>query len=312
MPTDRQTRATAPLHTARIELAAAGADFMEAHLSETEDGCWSLWRDTERGAAAIECYCVSAQEAADRMAAMRAILDERIPQGAVAASIAEIRNEDWAESWKRFFHSERLSERIWVKPSWETCPALPRDIVVELDPGMSFGTGQHATTRSCLQLLDAAAAAGNPSSLSVLDVGCGSGILAIAAAKLGFGRVVAVDNDPVAVEIARTNARINGVGKRLEIFAADLEEDSLPSGFDLVMANILAGTLIANAGKLAGLLKPDRFSRLILSGILASQAGETLAAFAPLGLQPVRPASSECASPALVSGEWSTLHLARP
>lgn len=286
---------------------------MEAYLSEAEDGCWSLWRNAEQGVAAIECYCVSAQDAADRMAAMRTLIQERVPQGAVAASIAELQNEDWAESWKRFFHSERLSGRIWVKPTWETCPALPGDIVVELDPGMSFGTGQHATTRSCLQLLDAAAAAGNPSSLAVLDVGCGSGILAIAAARLGFGRVVAVDNDPVAVEIARTNARLNGVGSTLEIFAADLEKDSMPTGFDLVMANILAGTLIANADKLAGLLKPSRSSRLILSGILTSQAGEVLAAYAPHGLGPVRQGADEhTSSPALVAGEWTTLHLARP
>jgi len=285
MPAERQSRSTASLYAARIELSGTGADFMEAYLSETEDGCWALWRDSEKGAAAIECYGASDEEAAGRVAAMTAILRERAPVGIEATSVSELPPENWAETWKRFFHAERLTPRIWVKPSWEACPAPPGEVVVELDPGMSFGTGQHGTTRACLQMLDARAAEGTPAALAVLDVGCGSGILAIAAAKLGFRRTVAVDNDPVAVEIARTNARLNGVADAVEILQADLETAPLPSGFDLVIANILAGTLIANAGTLAAALKPGPGSRLILSGLLATEADEVLAAFAPLGLR---------------------------
>jgi len=177
---------------------------------------------------------------------------------------------DWAEHWKRFHRPAVIGDRLYVRPPWAPAPVRGalQDLVIE--PGQAFGTGSHSTTRLSLELLLALPADG-----SFADLGCGSGILAIAAAKLGFGPVVAVDSDPLAVEATVANARRNAVAlARVEL--ADLRTDEL-SAANTVAANLTQPLLLRLAERFAG-----RASALIVSGLLDQQAGEVANAFAPL------------------------------
>jgi ribosomal protein L11 methyltransferase len=163
----------------------------------------------------------------------------------------------------------RFGRRLWVCPVGED-PAQTDAVVVHLDPGLAFGTGTHATTALCLQWLDAHPPAG----LSVIDYGCGSGILAIAAYKLGAQSIVAVDIDPQALQATRENALRNQINARLSVmFPQDLDAGPV----DVVLANILANPLIEHAAALAGLVKQGGY--LVLTGILAEQADEVMTAY---------------------------------
>ncbi len=180
----------------------------------------------------------------------------------------EVADQDWVRATQSQFGPIAIGEGFWIVPSW--CEPPQRDaIVLELDPGLAFGTGSHPTTRLCLEWLREAVSGGE----SVLDYGCGSGILAIAAAKLGAGSVVGTDIDPHALAASQANARANGVEARL------VPPDRLPAGgSDLVVANILAGPLVLLAPALAARTKPG--GRIALSGILDAQADEVVAAYA--------------------------------
>lgn len=181
--------------------------------------------------------------------------------------VARLAEEEWAEAWKRFFHVQKVGERIVVKPSWREYRARPTEVVLELDPGMAFGTGLHPTTRLCLVACERLVRAG----MRVLDVGTGSGILAIAAAKLGAASVVALDVDSVAVQVARRNCSMNGLGERIQVLHGSLER--LPAdamgGFDLVLANITASVLVDLARGLRDALAPGGL--LVASGIIAER-----------------------------------------
>ena len=150
-----------------------------------------------------------------------------------------MRNEDWENSWKEFFHGFRVGKRIVIRPSWEEVVSNEDDVVVCIDPDKAFGTGQHTTTRFCLELLEWELI---PNS-RVLDAGCGSGILSIAAALLGAGKVFGIDNDEMAVEIARENIAINDVEGQVGIVWGDLEglEATAEVDFDLIVANLTDG-----------------------------------------------------------------------
>jgi ribosomal protein L11 methyltransferase len=211
--------------------------------------------------------------------------------------VEQVRQEDWAEGWKQHFQAVRIGRRLVVKPTWEAFAAGPDDVVVELDPGMAFGTGTHGTTRLCLEAL-AALFDGPAPPRAVLDVGTGSGILAIAAAALGAERVLACDIDPEACRVAAENARHNKVADRIEVSDRRLEE--LPGGFDLVLANILAEENIRLAPALVGRMAAG--ASLILSGILQSREAAVAAAFASHPLAPPVITRSE---------EWSCLHYRR-
>ena len=182
-----------------------------------------------------------------------------------------VSDHEWAESWKKTYSPQRIG-RVVVVPSWTEEAIQPGEVAVRLDPGMAFGTGLHPTTRGCLLAMQEL----EPMPRSILDVGCGSGILAIAALMLGAGRARCYDTDPVAVDAATANARLNGVSDRLEVRPGTLPDE--PAGrFDLVLANLVAGVLVDLSGRLARHLAAD--GRLVASGIVAPRAGEVVEAF---------------------------------
>jgi ribosomal protein L11 methyltransferase len=225
----------------------------------------------------IKAYLPDEATARKTVAAIQQLLDDLVPadrHGAHSvAVVTPVHQEDWANSWKEHFKPTRLGERLIVAPTWEPCSAEPGDLVIRLDPGMAFGTGTHATTRLCLQALEQILASGPAA--NTLDVGCGSGILAIAAALLGSDPVVAIDIDPVAAEVTIENARLNGVE---ELVAASVTPLQMVSGrFDIVVANILAEDLARMAGELAAKVAAGGW--LVLSGILNEKESVVTSAF---------------------------------
>jgi len=200
------------------------------------------------------------------------------------AAVEAVPARDWGEEWKRGLGPVSVG-RVFLRPSWVEARPPPGAAEVVLDPGMAFGTGTHPTTGLCLEAVDAFLAA-RPGA-SVLDVGTGSGILAIAAAKLGAGRVVGIDDDPVAVEVARENAERNGAAVDVRIDPAG----ALRGRFDLVVANILANVLVALAPAIAARTAPG--GEVVLAGVLAPQEGEVADAYRRQGLSPLPGARRE-------------------
>ncbi len=178
----------------------------------------------------------------------------------------------WEREWLKDFHSMRFGRRLWIVPNHESPPEDPEAVVVRLDPGLAFGTGTHPSTALCLTWLDSRLSA----DATVIDYGCGSGVLAIAAARLGARVAHGFDIDPQALIATRDNADANDVSDRVPVHDATA---ALPRGVDLVMANILAGTLVELAPELCGYLAPG--GQIILAGILKQQVHEVRAGFAP-------------------------------
>lgn len=184
------------------------------------------------------------------------------------ADIARVEDDDWVRRSQAQFEALRVGPRLWIGASWHV-PPPDVQAVVRIDPGLAFGTGSHPSTRLCLLFLERIVAGGE----RVLDYGCGSGILAIAAAKLGAAHVDAVDIDPQSIEVTRSNARDNAV-----VVSACLPAELAAGRYDIVVANILAQPLIALAGELASRTAPG--GRIALAGILSSQADEVAATYA--------------------------------
>ena len=183
----------------------------------------------------------------------------------VGYKVEQLEDKDWVREWMDHFHPMQFGERLWICPSWRDVPN-PDAVNVMLDPGLAFGTGTHPTTALCLQWLDGLDLAGK----TVVDFGCGSGILGIAALKLGAARVIGIDIDPQAIQASRDNAARNGVADQIELYLpADQPQDVEA---DVVVANILAGPLRELAPLIAGHGKPG--SLMALSGVLESQAPE--------------------------------------
>jgi ribosomal protein L11 methyltransferase len=205
--------------------------------------------------------------------------------------LAEVPDQDWSETWKAGLEAFAVGP-VFVRPSWIDAAPPPGAVEVVLDPGMAFGTGTHPTTALCLAALADALRPG----ARVLDVGTGSGLLAVAAAKLGAREVVGSDDDPVALDVARENAERNGV--RLALTGEPPAR--IGGAFEVVVANILANTLVALAPELAPRVAPG--GTLLLSGILAGQEDEVRAAYLAQGL---------AAAPGREDGEWRLVVLRR-
>jgi ribosomal protein L11 methyltransferase len=188
-----------------------------------------------------------------------------------------VKAENWQSSWKRFIKPRRVGKSFWVTPPWVSPPKLRRRHVITIEPGMAFGTGTHATTRGCLEFLEQVAESLQGRKYSALDVGTGAGILAIALVKLGATRVWAIDNDPVALQVAHENINLNGVADKVQLSARSLPE--IRKRFAVVVANLTAETILDLAGGLERKVAARGF--LILSGILQQKAGAVTRRFTP-------------------------------
>ena len=189
-----------------------------------------------------------------------------------------VHEEDWANSWKQYYKPIKTGEKLVIVPEWETYDPADGEIVVLMDPGMAFGTGTHETTRLCAMLLEKYVRPGD----RMLDVGCGSGILAICAAKLGAGSCFACDIDPVAVRIAGENAALNQTAQ-VETGVSDLlaQAKKAPGGYHVCCANIVADVIIRLSPDSGGFMEPDGV--LIVSGIITERAEETVSALKAAG-----------------------------
>lgn len=247
------------------DAGAAAVTFQDAQdqpLYEPAPGSTPLWEHTE----------VTGLFPADTdMGALKVQLQQRYGKQFANWHIQPLEEKDWARAWMDDFHPMQFGKRLWICPGWHT-PPQPDAVNILLDPGLAFGTGTHPTTALCLEWLDAHP----PAELNVIDYGCGSGILSLAAAKLGAMQVQAIDNDPQALQATCDNADRNRLKEKIAVF---LPEESYPAPCDLLIANILASPLINLATRLSELVTPG--GTIILSGILADQATEVTEAYKP-------------------------------
>lgn len=219
---------------------------------------------------------------------IRGALDELRGNQEIVVSLDWIDDEDWVDSWKLHFRPLHVGGRLWVVPPWERRP--DREPAVVIEPGMAFGTGGHETTALCLDGVVELVKGGE----SVLDLGCGSGVLGIAAKRLGAGRTLLTDNDPVAVKVAQENAAENGA----DVEVAETPVEELDERFELVLANILASTLIELAEPVRRTVAPG--GHLLVSGIKVEQENEVRRVYEGLGLR------HEATS---IKGEWVMIHM---
>lgn len=229
----------------------------------------------------VKCYLPEGGEVESALAAIAGYLtgegaaypDFRI----LPPTVALLKEEDWANSWKENFKPTRIGERLVIMPSWETFVDTEGDIILELDPGMAFGTGTHATTRLCLELLEKLVyrESAFKHNRDVLDVGCGSGVLGIAAALFGAEKVDAIDIDPIAITVTAENTAINGVTGIVTASETPLAE--LSGQYAIVLANILAEALVKMSSLLTEKIAAGGF--LVLSGILTEREEFVIAGF---------------------------------
>ncbi|KAF1053950.1 MAG: Ribosomal protein L11 methyltransferase [Stenotrophomonas maltophilia] len=250
---------------ALLEVGAVSVTFMDAEdqpIFEPDLGTTPLWTNTHL----LALFEADTDEAA-LLAHLRLLTQADLPEH----QIERIEDQDWERSWMDNFQPMRFGRRLWIVPSWHEAPE-PEAVNLLLDPGLAFGTGTHPTTALCLEWLDGQALEGE----QVLDFGCGSGILAIAALLLGARQAVGTDIDPQALEASRENASRNGI--EAAKFPVYLPADLPAEPADAVVANILAGPLVSLASQIGSLVRSG--GRLALSGILAEQAEEVRAAYA--------------------------------
>lgn len=247
------------------------------------------------GSVSVYCGAPRARAMVLRGAVQKAINEAQPMREAgyrARVSLKKVRREDWAESWKKHFKPLKIGRSLLIKPSWSRVKLLPGQQCVVLDPGLSFGTGQHPTTEFCLRQLEkrAKSAGGmgdkkSKGALSFLDVGTGTGILAISAAKLGYGPVEAFDFDPVSVKVARENADGNGIEDKIKFWRGDLKKmaSKTRQQYDVICANVEFDVLKSEHAKIIHRLKPQGI--LILAGILKKQFPAILETYARAGLK---------------------------
>jgi ribosomal protein L11 methyltransferase len=263
VPRAHSGRAEALLETLGA-LSVTLEDAADQPLLEPKPGETPLWDTT---------VVTGLFDAAVDTGTLNRALDQGMDGLASEIRVDTLEDQPWERAWMDHFHPMRFGKRLWICPHGQSLPEdAVEPVVLHLDPGLAFGTGTHPTTALCLEWLDGTNLRGK----SVVDFGCGSGVLGIAALLLGARQVFAVDHDPQAVRATLDNARDNGVADRL---TACLPGAAPGEVADLVLANILAGTLIELAGPLCDSVKPG--GALVLSGILDDQADAVAAAFSP-------------------------------
>ncbi len=244
------------------------------------------WEDREGGASHVTVYATTGEAGRAAFEQLTDLTQEWREYGVELTDLEyfELKKEDWSEVWKKYFNIIEVAPNLAIKPSWLEFTPKPGQAVVHIDPGMSFGTGQHATTLYCLEVL--AHLAGTPNVEKVLDAGCGSGILAIAAAHLGYRPIDAFDFDPDAVRVAEENLELNGVTGKIRLWVDDATTYAAPAGgYDLACVNILGHILKANAPRIIGWVRPGGY--LALAGILNAEFDDLATAFTAAGAEEI-------------------------
>jgi len=266
------------------EAEDAVAEMLTTHVAPGP----SAYTDVETGVTTVSAYATSppANIAATKAVLRLALKDLKsfgVNVGSTRLNIIKLPRENWANSWRRHFSALEIGTTLLVKPSWIKRKLRPGQKLVILDPGLSFGTGQHPTTGFCLR--EIVRATGRSQAKSFLDIGTGSGILAIAAAKLGYAPVRAFDFDPQCVKVSHANARTNRVANKIRITRADLTRLPLRSAerYDVVCANLLANLLIAERDRILARVKPGGV--LVIAGILKREFVEVQTVYEAAGWQ---------------------------
>ena len=270
----------------KIDIPSENAEDVSVHLIDLGSN-GVITQDKESDKTSLTA-CFPSEEALYKTAEIKNHLDNLGLKYDITSK--DLKDTDWETNWKKFFKPEKVTDRIVVKPTWEDYESKGSEIVIEIDPKMAFGTGTHQTTKGCLKLIEEAVSRGNI--LSMLDVGTGSGILAIAAAKLGIPKTIAIDTDKEALKVANENISLNKVENYVRTAAITI--DRIAVRFNLAAANITADEIV----KLSSYLKDriDKGDYLILSGILTSQKEAIRDSFKDLALEKE-----------LIDGEWVSL-----
>lgn len=307
MPDWIEIRATGPGESKDIAstiLISLGSPGVQEDASQTIAGklvSHSLWEDETKEdedtspERVLKAYLPSGEQAALSAA------KEGLARIGWVLETSLLKDADWSEKWKKGLRPIKVRQSgaaVTVKPTWTKLKRSPGEILIDIDPGMAFGTGSHSTTKMCLKAILRLAKGGKlPKGPSILDVGTGTGVLAIAAVKLGFKKAVGTDIDKVALKVARKNLRQNKASFTL----SSKDPSAIPGSFDLVVANILAGELKKLANALNGKIKPGGY--LVLSGILDHESGSVEADFSALGLKKAF---------SLAEKEWVALVFGKP
>lgn len=280
--------ATEPVANIFHDLGASGVVIEDPELinSYRSSGTWEycdLPEETDTETVTVKAYLPVDNELDDKLRLFEQQINKLahhdIDKGAGLIRWREVHDEDWANAWKEHFHPVKIGERIVIKPTWRTYEADPADLIIELDPGMAFGTGTHHTTAMCIGMLEEVVEPGQV----VFDVGTGSGILAIAAAKLGAASVSAIDLDAVAVKVAEENVAANKVEDVVSVSHGDLLT-GVTGQADLIVANIIADIIIRVLPDVPGRLKDGGV--FISGGIIAERLPDVTEAILACGLTP--------------------------
>ena len=269
------------------EAGASGVVMEDPEIvnSYIDAGFWDyseVMREEQTEVVTVKAYFPVDEDLEKRLCALEEQVKNLAEQGELdcgpcTVSWNEVQDEDWSENWKQYFHTEKIGEAIVIKPAWEEYAAQAGDIVIDLDPSNAFGTGTHPTTALCIRALESMVKKG----MRVFDVGTGSGVLAIAAAKLGAGEVVAMDYDRTAVTAAQANVERNHVGDLVSTGQSDLWA-AFQGKADLVVANIIADIVICLLDGLKEHLDPR--GKLLASGIITERVADVAAAALEHGL----------------------------
>ena len=289
----------------KVEIPVGGVEEADTVMLELGVEGWTLLEDVIAQRAWVVGIFPTRVEAMERWAELQPRLPMK-PKG--EETIRVMADADWRDSYKAHFKAWRFGRLHWV-PVWErgSYRLAPGDEVLWLDPGLAFGTGNHETTRLCVERLTAlearmAVGGQNVAGISVIDAGCGSGILALSAAKLGFGDILGFDNDPEAVHVSKENAELNALNGRIDFLVGDLVTGLAGRTADVVLANILADVLIRFSPELIQAVAPG--GTLILSGILAAENSQVRAAYGR--------AAPGWGMDHRMMAEWSDVMLTRP
>jgi ribosomal protein L11 methyltransferase len=271
-----------------ISTTAEAEDAVGDLLQSLSGQAASSYTDVETGTVSVSVFLRQPAERLRRTLedGLARVRSSGLRLGPGRVRVQRLRPQNWAESWKRHFKPLRIGGALLIKPGWSKCPARRGQVVVTLDPGLSFGTGQHPTTAFCLAQLVRRRHPGVAQSF--LDLGTGSGILAIAAARLGYAPIEALDFDPDSVSIARLNAARNRVARRIRFRRADVRR--LPVGrmpaYDVVCANLISTVLMAERRRIAACVRPTGV--LVLAGILETEFEQVKRAYRAMGFRLVR------------------------